>query len=303
MNISEQAFTFECVGEPLVGIASVPENARSTGVLIIVGGPQYRVGSHRQFLLLSRGLATAGFPVMRFDYRGMGDSCGESRCFESVDEDIGAAIDALVRRYPCVTRVVLWGLCDAASASLLYWDARRDARVVALCLLNPWVRSEVSLAKTHMRHYYGQRLVQWDFWKKLLTGKTEVAGALTGLVSNWRMTRQVANAEERVTDNEAFQSRMARALRDFNGHVMLILSGNDYTAKEFLQYASDDPSWSGAFNKPLLARVTFPDADHTFSSAISRADVEKATLDWLVKVDVTERRMLVAVADAESVAR
>ena len=189
MNIKEQIFNFNCAGESLVGVACVPDVARSTGVIVVVGGPQYRVGSHRQFLLLSRSLASAGYPVLRFDYRGMGDSDGELRNFEAVDNDIAAAIDAFVARYPQVTRLVLWGLCDAASASLLYWDARRDERVAGLCLLNPWVRSDVSLAKTHMKHYYGQRLLQREFWEKFLTGKTEFRGALRGLISNWRMAR------------------------------------------------------------------------------------------------------------------
>ena len=48
----------------------------------MVGGPQYRVGSHRQFTLMARAFAAAGYPVLRFDYRGIGDSEGESRGFE-----------------------------------------------------------------------------------------------------------------------------------------------------------------------------------------------------------------------------
>ena len=46
--------------------------AASRGMLIVVGGPQYRAGSHRQFTLLARDVAATGVPTMRFDYRGMG---------------------------------------------------------------------------------------------------------------------------------------------------------------------------------------------------------------------------------------
>ena len=49
------------------------------GVLIVTGGPQYRAGSHRQFVLLARFLAARGMAVLRFDYRGMGDSEGAPR--------------------------------------------------------------------------------------------------------------------------------------------------------------------------------------------------------------------------------
>ena len=303
MNIKEQVLTFICAGEPLVGVACVPDKARSTGVVVVVGGPQCRVGSHRQFLLLSRALASAGYLVLRFDYRGMGDSCGEIRNFENVDDDIAAAIDAFVVRYPQVTSVVLWGLCDAASASLLYWDARRDERVVGLCLLNPWVRSDASLAKTHMKHYYGQRLLQREFWEKLLTGKTEFTVALRGLVSNWRMARGATGANHSAIEAEVFQSRMARALRDFKGRVMLILSGNDYTAKEFSEYTAADPSWSDVFNNPSLARMTVPDADHTFSTAAWRADVAKGTLNWLMEVDLADCQKSVAATASGSYIR
>ena len=286
MNISEQVLSFDCGSEQLLGIVCVPDEASSTGVIVIVGGPQYRVGSHRQFLLLSRTLASAGYPVMRFDYRGMGDSGGESRGFESAVDDIVAAVDAFVARYPGVTKVILWGLCDAASASLLYCDARSDQRIAGLCLLNPWVRSEASLAKTHMKHYYGQRLFQREFWKKLLTGKIGVVKSVSELVSNWRMTRQTGVASAKATGNEIFQNRMARGLRDYKGRVLLILSGNDYTAREFDQYVADDSKWHGLLDRPSLTRVMLPDADHTFSTAAWRADVAKGTLDWLVEVDL-----------------
>ena len=68
---------------------------------------------------------------MRFDFRGMGDSTGELRDFEEVNEDIGAAINAFQAHCPQLERIVLWGLCDAASASLLYWDSTRTPGLAA----------------------------------------------------------------------------------------------------------------------------------------------------------------------------
>ncbi len=82
MNYTETALRFTCADEYLFGILACPERPSDTGVVIVVGGPQTRVGSHRQFVLLSRALAAAGYPVLRFDVRGMGDSSGEQRDFE-----------------------------------------------------------------------------------------------------------------------------------------------------------------------------------------------------------------------------
>ena len=60
MSYLESAFVFVSRGQSLPAILAAPEAARNTGVLLVVGGPQYRVGSHRQFVLLSRALAAAG---------------------------------------------------------------------------------------------------------------------------------------------------------------------------------------------------------------------------------------------------
>ncbi|WP_229425323.1 hydrolase 1, exosortase A system-associated [Massilia sp. Se16.2.3] len=104
-------------------------------MLVVVGGPQYRAGSHRQFTLLARDLADAGIPALRFDYRGMGDSEGDLQTFEHVEDDLRAAIDRFFLEVPGMREVVLWGLCDGASAAAMY--APQDARVSGLVLLNP----------------------------------------------------------------------------------------------------------------------------------------------------------------------
>jgi len=90
------------------------ERPSETGVLIVVGGPQYRVGSHRQFVLTARRLAADGYTTLRFDATGMGDALGEPRSFEQLDDDLGSAIDALLASTPALRRVVLLGLCDGA---------------------------------------------------------------------------------------------------------------------------------------------------------------------------------------------
>ena len=282
MTFTEHAVIFPCAGEQLLGIVAVPELPQATGVLIVVGGPQYRVGSHRQFLLLSRALAEAGYPAMRFDFRGMGDSTGELRDFEAINEDIGAAIDAFQANCPQLERIVLWGLCDAASANLLYWDQAKDARVHGLVLLNPWVRSEATLARTHIKHYYGQRLLQAEFWRKLLTGK------LGAWASNQWLSRYLKHARKESLPavrrrNADFPEKNGARAGAFHGEVLLLLSGNDYTAKEFIQAVQADHLWSAAIGKPNITQVEIPEADHTFSSLEWRRQVENITRQWLVK--------------------
>lgn len=275
MNYSERALTFDCLDDTLVGVLAAPSEPQETAVLIIVGGPQYRAGSHRQFVLLARHLAESGFATLRFDYRGMGDSTGPQRSFESISDDIGTAIDALMTHAPMTRRVVLWGLCDGASAALLYCGERADSRIAGLCLLNPWVRSETTLARTHVKHYYAQRLMQPEFWTKLFSGQVSTR-AIHGLARNLTLARQTPAA------SDAYQKRMAAACRSFSGNLLLVLSANDYTAKEFLEYVASTPAWTEAMAHVRMQRRDVPDADHTFSSPTARATLLASTTEWLV---------------------
>lgn len=284
MSYVESPVVFSCGGESLLGILTKSEPTNNLGVLIAVGGPQYRVGSHRQFVLLARSLAAAGFSIFRFDYRGMGDSTGDLRQFDDVSDDVAAAIDAFQAACPEVERIVLWGLCDAASASLIYWDVTQDKRVAGMVLLNPWVRSEASLAKTHIKHYYRQRLLQAEFWKKLLTFRLGLGQSLKGLVGAWLRARTNEAQGASSSSSGTFQRKMIRGLQAFTGYTLLILSGDDYTAKEFLEYCQADAEAMKALSGARLERVNLVEADHTFSAPEQQQAVESATLSWLRKL-------------------
>ena len=282
LRITETVLAFPCEGERLLGVVSAPEDALVTGdlgVVIVVGGPQVRAGSHRQFVQLARHLAAQGLPTLRFDVRGMGDSSGPQRSFEHLAADIGAAIAALQQARPEVRRVALWGLCDAASAALLYLHERPDPRVAALCLANPWVRSEASLARTQVRHYYGQRLLQKEFWLKLLSGRV-AASAWRDFIDSLRAARAAAPAAQ-----ASYQVRMAQAWRAFDRPILLLLSGDDYTAREFAGVATSDPAWRGALAQPGVTRHDLRDADHTFSDAPAARQAERLTAAWLLRLN------------------
>lgn len=277
----EEALTFGCHGEQLVGILHPAHGAADTGVLVVVGGPQYRAGSHRQFVHLGRALAGAGYPVLRFDYRGMGDSEGAVRNFEHVSDDIEAAVNALQQRLPPVKHVVLWGLCDGASAALMYCEDKRDARVSGLCVLNPWVRSQTSLASTQLKHYYTRRVLEPQFWAKLLSGGVAL-GALRELGHKIGVTvRASGPAKGQAGETAGFQQRMALGWHRASARILLILSGDDYTAKEFIEHTGADKTWRALLAQPGLRCHTVADADHTFSDAASRLAAERVTIDWL----------------------
>jgi exosortase A-associated hydrolase 1 len=287
----ESALAFECGADTLIGVLALPDATQvpsDTALLVIVGGPQYRVGSHRQFALLARAAAQAGYPALRFDVRGMGDSTGSPRPFDALDDDIAAAIDTLQHEQPAVRRIVLWALCDGASAALLYLDRRADPRVHALCLLNPWVRSSASLARTHVKHYYLQRLAQPAFWRKLFGGGV-ARRALAEVWANVRLARGAGTAD---ASGASFPQRMAAGWAGFAGEILLVLSGDDFTAREFDEHARASPNWQGLLVRDGVTRLDVASANHTFANAADRGRVESATLAWLRRVAPLPTRVL-----------
>lgn len=283
MTITESTHVFDCAGQTLSGVLASPaEVASDVGVVIVVGGPQYRVGSHRQFVLLSRALAGAGYPVLRFDTRGMGDASGSSPGFEALDPDLDAAISCLLAEAPSVRRVVLWGLCDGASACLLYVAHAPDrVKVAGLVLLNPWVRNEVTFARAQVKTYYGRRVFEPAFWRKLIGGKVQVWRGVLELADKvWRMFQRGATLPGAGAQGD-FRERMVSGLLDFPRPVLFVLSGRDHTCAEFLEFVGMHPRLRGLWKRTSVVRVDLPDADHTFSNARFRSAVATNTLGWL----------------------
>lgn len=267
----EQPVLIDCEGDAMVGILGIPAHPASRGVLVIVGGPQYRAGSHRQFVLLARALAANGVPVLRFDYRGMGDSAGAPRDFEQVSADLRATVDHFMSAVPGLRDVVLWGLCDGASAAGFY--ARRDPRVCGLVLVNPWVRTPAGIARTSLRHYYRARLLDRAFWRKVLAGRFSVRSSARSL---WQQAA-AATAPQQST----LPDRLLAGLAAFQGRTLVILSGQDLTSKEFSDVAASSRGWKHALAAQRTRWHRLHEADHTFSCRAWRDQVAAWTCDWV----------------------
>ncbi len=200
MDYVQRALRFACQGQSLVGIIDVPERPLARGVLVISGGPQYRVGSHRHYTLLARLLAPRGIPVMRFDCRGMGDSEGEPRTFDSIGDDIQAAIREFFLQVPAMQEVVIWGLGDGATAAALY--AHTDQRVRGLVLLNPWSGGTAQGAP-HARLDLGEIA----FWKQV------------GL--------------DHALGPDPVPQRLLASLACFGGAALVVVGGADTAGRQF----------------------------------------------------------------------
>ncbi len=264
MKLEQRAVRFNSGGSSLVGIVDVPERPLQRGVLLIADGSQYRVGSHRQFTLLSRMLAARGIPVMRFDRRGMGDSEGDAQGGDEINEDIRAALKEFAVHLPDMNEIVILALGDAAPAAAFY--APLDARVRGLVLLNPQVRTPQAEALAALRHHYLARLSDAAFWKKVASGQLDFAASAAALRHNMRQA-----AHER---RAALPRRMVASLAHFDGQVLVVLGAADPCAREADRLL--------ARHRVRCRRVEIAGADHAFASREWRDQVAITSANWIV---------------------
>ncbi len=257
---SEQALVFEGSQGPIVGVLARPVTDFRTAILIIADQPQTRVGAHRMFTELARDLASDGVASLRFDVGGWGDSPGAPLSFERADADIVAVATGLRELLPRKTQLWLLGLCDGASAAVLALPALRTAGFVpqALCLVNPWVRSDAGIARAVARPSYLRRLMQRAFWTHQLPG-----GATTEAIpSKERRSSALTSDPKQSIDLPA---QLLTQLSTFRGEIYTVLSGKDRIAGETDALMSRDKRWRKRLDRRnRLLRV--PDADHTFSN-------------------------------------
>jgi len=301
MTVVESPVVFDCQGDRLIGIIARPRGQTlGTGVLILVGGPQYRAGSHRQFTLLARAMANSGIASLRFDYRGMGDSEGNPRTFEMIDIDIAAAVDCLMRGVERLRAVIIWGLCDAASAALMY--GHLDRRVTGLVLLNPWVHTKESAFEARLKNYYSKRLLASSFWLKLISGQFRFRQSAADVFASVRSTMKLTRCSDedlnqgKITADSVgaavfnqnhsatryFISRMLEGLRQFKGATLFVLSGQDLAAIEFALLIEHNRHWRTASSSQHVRIERVDEANHTFSSRELREAASHLTINFVL---------------------
>jgi uncharacterized protein len=126
--------------QPLFGVYHPPrtQDTRPEGVVLCYPVGQEYMRAHRAFRQLAMLLAKAGFPVIRFDYFGTGDSSGaaDEGTFDRWTNDIETAVDE-IKDTAGVSRVSLIGLRIGATLAARVQASRDD--VVRAVLWDPVV--------------------------------------------------------------------------------------------------------------------------------------------------------------------
>ncbi|MFA6115702.1 MAG: hydrolase 1, exosortase A system-associated [Sphingomonas sp.] len=241
--------TFPCAGDRLAG--TLDEGGNSTGLLIVSGGNEIRIGAHRGMALLAARLAASGTPVLRYDRRGIGDSTGQNHGFLNSASDIAAAAATFVAETG-VRRLIAFGNCDAATALALFHGV---AGVDALVLANPWVIEDKDdlPAAAAIRARYAEKLRNPKEVLRLLRGGVNISKVFGGL-------RKISAAAPPAPDGLA--TRLFDALAASTIPVTILLARRDNTAIAFRKH------WEAA----PLAHVTLREYDTDSHSFATQAD-------------------------------
>jgi exosortase A-associated hydrolase 1 len=253
--------SFLCEGVTLVG--SVDGETGMAGLLIVSGGNEIRIGAHRGMALLARDIAQAGYPVFRFDRRGIGDSEGENHGFASSKADLDAALAAFTTECPDMSYVVAFGNCDAATALILH-----RTKVDALVLANPWVIESVDELPppAAIKDRYTKRLKDPKAWIDLFRGRLNISAALRGL---HRIAVTTKATYGLVHDVAAGLTADARPTK-------IIVASGDNTAIAFLD-AWQSEIFATARKRAGIALKKLVSSSHSFASDDDYA-VLKSTL-------------------------
>ncbi|MBR0551941.1 hydrolase 1, exosortase A system-associated [Stakelama marina] len=215
---------FDCEGETLIG--SLDEADGETGLLIVSGGNEVRMGAHRGMAELARSIAGEGHPVFRFDPRGVGDSTGTNGGFRQRRDDIAAALSTFRKHVPHLRQIVAMGNCDAASALVLFQNGLGSDGLV---LTNPWLEDaagpdDALPAAAAIRARYAARLRDPRQWLRLARGGVNIGQLYNGLAKLVR---------SRLEQMPALVSEIEQAIANADCPITILLAERDNTAIAF----------------------------------------------------------------------
>jgi alpha-beta hydrolase superfamily lysophospholipase len=272
--------------EHLFGILSrTSSGTERPAILLFNAGSVHHVGPNRVSVMLARNLAAWGFPCLRFDHEGIGDSIPRGATREnhpypaSAIEDVRAAIDCLRHRFG-YDRFVAMGLCSGAHTAFHAGLELGDAGIEQLVLINPltfyWAEGDSIETARRFEDAAAYRKSMRDpgRWMKLLRGKVDLRRLAEVAASHLKTivrSRWHALVEELNPAAGPRLSRDLRRLMEARRRVAFFISEGD-PGRDILMAGA---RWTAtrALARKRIHLETIPGADHTFSQCKPRRDL------------------------------
>jgi exosortase A-associated hydrolase 2 len=217
--MQEDYFYLNLNGERVFAGHYRPDMPASRAVVLCHPLGEEKLWAHRVFVTFAREMAAAGTAVLRFDYRGEGDS---DRPFEQTDletrvEDASLAVDTVRELNQSVTDVTLLGLRFGAIVAAMTAARRSDVSRLVLwdAILDGGAYMQ-SVLRLNLMYQMAQHRKVIETRDALVT---RMAGGETVNIEGYEMSEQLF----RQTCN--FQ--LAEMLSPFRGQALLVQIGQD----------------------------------------------------------------------------
>lgn len=253
-------------------------------VVFLSSGIIHRAGPNRNYVRVARALARVGFPSLRFDLSGIGDSLLPKNVpgmsiQERTESDIDDAFDFL-RARQAAKAFVLIGLCSGADNALRTMG--RDERVVGSILLDLNVDRTLGF---YIRHYV-RRVARLDSWLNVLTGRHP--GYRTLGQRLWERDKAASKAQvlspapslsfDAVIPHDLMREHLEKVVAR-SGKLLCVftagLEGQYNYREQFLRL------FPGLNFQGCLRLEYFADTDHTFSRVAPQGRLTRTIVEWL----------------------
>ena len=257
---TREAITLENDGEKIFGILHRPLHSQPVPAIVICPGfAGNKCGKFRMFVTLGKELAKRGIAVLRFDYRGAGDSEGEFRevTLEGKISDTLKCLNFLAAD-PQVDASRLGLLGRSLGGAIAVLAARRFQAIKSLVLWAPVFRSDP----------WRELWESFTSNQKLDSAKQEILRHLPPPIPNLEFLTQF------------FQLDLQKELENLKHIPLLHIHGEqDHVVK--MEHARDfEKARVGLENTRFLQ---LPKSDHDFSDFQEQAIVIQETSEWYQK--------------------
>ncbi len=299
----EAAVSFGAKGERLYGILHSPDQKTGrpdVGIVFTHSGSRGRLGNSFHFTFWARQFANAGYPVLRFDPAGLGDSTG-SLGSGHIDDYYGkiqtglfvpdtlAAIEEM-KRLANPREIVLLGVCGGAATALL--SSQQAEGVSGVVLMSVPVLLDYSdqdhlsrvppeYARAQLVQTYKHKLFSPLAWLRLLTLKSEMRTIGKFLMSALR--RESSGSEKGETGirvNKMVADALHSTVRG-NKRILFFFGEHDSFRREFerdfmARYWDREPLF-----KENCRVHEICGCNHMFTMVEWQREIGEITLDWL----------------------
>jgi exosortase A-associated hydrolase 1 len=273
-RIMRRMIDFDCAGDRLIG--TLDEASGTTGLLIVSGGNEIRSGAYAGQAAMAAHFAALGYPVFRYDRRGIGDSAGDNGGFEASADDIAAAVTAFHQELPALKRLVAFGNCDAATSLALFHSG---LPINALVLANPWV---IENAQEDAPTPPSASAIRARYWNRLKNPRSLI-DLFTGRINLKKLAGGLAKAAQNEKPS-GLAERLADALAATALPTIILIAERDTTAMAFIA-AWKSKSFDAARVRNTMALSSHNTASHSFADAPAKAWLMAQLASTLAKAD------------------